>query len=525
LVHAKPVLPAGHGELLARPAYSQWADLARHNHAAAAGWAFTVAGRSAADVRSLARREALDAAASFSARLGVDVDAPGSPDELIVATGHQPELYHPGVWIKDFLLQRLAEETGASAFDVVVDSDGFDTLSVSSPCLQPDVHRCTQYLAVGSRDSCFVCSPVPSEHEVADWIAAVALQLESLPAPSIRRHFAEFASALRSARADAHDLAELVTFARRRFEAAAGTSYLELPATSMCASEAFSAFVVDMALDAPRFHAAYNGALADYRSINKTRNAAQPFPDLEASGGRYELPLWLVEPHARQTVWCSVDGGVLSLFDADGRVLVELPGSAEDAIAALQAAGLMLAPKALSLTLYVRAFACDLFIHGVGGGGYDRVTDDVFVRYYGVEAPAYAVASITMYLPLGMHVVTEEEVSAARERLNRLEHNPDASLGEVEFDTAEERLQATALAAEKSDLVSAIAVQGADKKSLGLRIREVNAALGILLAPLRESLEAEVASLESQRTASEILTDRTYPLCFWSPLEVADKAR
>jgi len=25
--------------------------------------------------------------------------------------------------------------------------------------------------------------------------------------------------------------------------------------------------------------------------------------------------------------------------------------------------------------------------------------------------------------------------------------------------------------------------------------------------------------------ASEILTDRTYPFCFWSPEEIADKAR
>ncbi len=53
------------------------------------------------------------------------------PGSAIVMTGHQPELYHPGVWVKDFLLQRLSEETGASAIDVVVDSDGFDTVSVS----------------------------------------------------------------------------------------------------------------------------------------------------------------------------------------------------------------------------------------------------------------------------------------------------------------------------------------------------------------------------------------------------------
>ena len=70
-----------------------------------------------------------------------------------------------------------------------------------------------------------------------------------------------------------------------------------------------------------------------------------------------------------------------------------------------------------------------------------------------------------------------------------------------------------------------IALPGADKKQLGARIRENNAELSLVLEPLRQELVAELASLESQYAASEILTDRTYPFCFWSPLEVADKAR
>jgi hypothetical protein len=346
-----------------------------------------------------------------------------------------------------------------------------------------------------------------------------------LPAPAIRRHFSDYATALRSAHDDAENLAELLTFTRRRYEASAGTTYLELPATSLARSEAFAAFVVDAALSAERFSAAYNAALADYRVVNKTRSSAQPFPDLTTRDGAIELPLWHLVDHTRQSVWVEPHPAGVRLLGDEGAVIVELPSDPEAAIAALLAAGVQLAPKALALTLFTRAFACDLFIHGVGGGGYDRVTDDVFRDYFGVEPPAYTVASITMYLPLGMHVITDEEVSAARERLNRVVHNPDAMLGEVEFDDAEERHRALTLAAEKSELVAAIAVPGADKKALGLRIRGVNAELAELLAPLRDSLADELARLESQQATSEILTDRTYPLCFWSPLEIADKAR
>ena len=89
------------------------------------------------ELRRIARREAVAASSAFSARLGVPVRSVDGEPELLVVTGHQPELYHPGVWIKDFLLQRLSDETGATAIDLVVDSDGFESLDIHSPCLRP----------------------------------------------------------------------------------------------------------------------------------------------------------------------------------------------------------------------------------------------------------------------------------------------------------------------------------------------------------------------------------------------------
>ena len=284
--------------------------------------------------------------------------------------------------------------------------------------------------------------------------------------------------------------------------------------------------MVDLALNASRFSAAYNAELADYRIVNKTRSPAQPFPDLALADGSIELPLWLLDAAGRSSVMVRpLAGGGAHLMGADGAPIVELPSDPAAAIDVLAASGVLIAPKALALTTFVRVFACDLFIHGVGGGRYDRVTDGVCRRYYRIEPPGFVVASITMYLPLGAHIVTDDEVADARARLNRLEHNPDALLGDVEFDSADEQASAVALAAEKTRLVAAIAAPDADKKALGLGIREVNAELAALLAPLREGLEAEVAALEAQLAASDILTDRTYPFCFWSPLEVADKAR
>ncbi len=522
MARAKTTTPSGHGEVVTRPDYSDWASVAHAASAAAASWTFEIAGTHVGELRALARQEAIARARVFSARVGAPIAPVDDEPALLAVTGHQPEFYHPGVWIKDFLLQRFAEETGAAALDLVVDSDGFEALEIHSPCLKPDVHVCRAYLAIGTTDGCYGCTPVPPADAIEEFCAGGAAHLATLPAPALGHHFARFCDELRGAAGDARNAAELVTFARRRYEASAGTDYLELPVSSMAGSEAFAAFATHLALDAAAFADAYNAALAAYRERTGTRSAAQPFPDLQRDGELVELPLWLLDGH-RRTVWAR--GGATPALVVDGETVCELSTDAGRARALLLASGVSLAPKALSLTLFTRLLVADLFIHGIGGGRYDQVTDDVFRRYLGVEPPPFAVASMTMYLPLGARVVRDEEVEALSMGLNRLRHNPDQMLDEVEFESGEEHTRAVALAQEKGALVAAIAAPEADKKALGLRIREVNAELAQLMAPIEADMRQELDQLQQLREASEILTDRTYPFCFWDPSEVADKAR
>lgn len=522
----RPAIPAGHGELLEEPPYAEWHEALGANLEAVSDWSFDVAGLDAKELRGRARTELLAAASAFSERLGVPVrerSASGVRAPLIV-TGHQPDLYHPGVWVKNFLLQRFAREQSADTLDLVVDSDGFDNVAVSSPCLTPEPRRCVHYLAVGGAGSCYATAPVPSAEHVEEFCRAVLSSLSGLTSPAPARHFTDFCSHLRAALPDSGNLAELLTFSRRRYEADAGTDYPELPVTLMAGSAAFARFVVHLAGNAAVFATAYNAELDAYRRQTRTRSKAQPFPDLEVRGGMIELPFWRIADGVRSPVHAEVtaDGGVT--FATSAGPFLAVPSEPEDAVAALLESGEVLAPKALALTMFVRMFVADLFIHGVGGGRYDRITDGVIRRFFGVEAPAYVIASLTLYLPLGARIVEDSELSELKERINRLEHNPDAALGEAEFTSAEERDQAMALADEKTRLVEAISLPGADRKALGLRIRQVNSELADIVSPLREALENELQRLEGLRHAAEILTDRTYPYCFWSPSDVADKA-
>ena len=142
--------------------------------------------------------------------------------------------------------------------------------------------------------------------------------------------------------------------------------------------------------------------------------------------------------------------------------------------------------------MFNRLFVADLFIHGTGGARYDLVTDAVIRRFFGIEPPRFAVASMTMYLPLGVHEVTPDEVEAAEQKLNRLVHNPDQLLDEMDFDRRPERAARGVRAGGREGAAHrrTIGAEGADKKALGGRIREVNERLAALLRPLADELGA-----------------------------------
>jgi hypothetical protein len=60
---------------------------------------------------------------------------------------------------------------------------------------------------------------------------------------------------------------------------------------------------------------------------------------------------------------------------------------------------LCLAPRALTLTMFFRLLLVDQFVHGIGGGRYDQVTDRIIETYFGVAAPAFSVTTATMFFP------------------------------------------------------------------------------------------------------------------------------
>ena len=63
-------------------------------------------------------------------------------------------------------------------------------------------------------------------------------------------------------------------------------------------------------------------------------------------------------------------------------------------------AGVRIRPRALTLTLWARLCLSDLFIHGIGGAKYDRITDQLIRCYFGIEPPELFVRALAALLRL-----------------------------------------------------------------------------------------------------------------------------
>ncbi|MFM8397032.1 MAG: hypothetical protein ACKOAH_04320, partial [Pirellula sp.] len=112
-------------------------------------------------------------------------------------------------------------------------------------------------------------------------------------------------------------------------------------------------------------------------------------------------------------------------------------------------------------TLFMRCFLADGFVHGIGGGIYDRLTDEIIRGFLGIEPPNYAIATATLHLPLPDDFslstqLAEGELIALKEQSHRIRSAPEKNLS---LSNPHER----ALAEAHAGLLAAIPRRGAKK--------------------------------------------------------------
>ncbi len=497
-------IPLRSGEAFCFPSIVQWDTLARDNAAALNRVSVALAGVPLADVRRQARAEVLTAAAAYAKALGLVGAAPGAGGPLVV-TGHQPTFFHPGIWLKHLVVDRVARDTGGIGLSMSVDTDTPQEIGVDVP------HREGRELRLVHETLLRVGPDVPYEAidapSAADWQAFVNrlhAHLDTVPLPEAMQALQVFAEAAGTPTRETNFVGFL-TAARRRYEG--NRSYGEVAVSLLSGCQTFKRFAWHLLSDGAHFVAIYNKHLGLYRARYKVRTSAQPFPDLTSDADRQELPFWILSNRRRQPLFVQRRGNTIRLFAGSTHVLDANATAGPDVLRDVALHG-----RALTLTAFTRLCVADLFVHGVGGGRYDRVTDAVIRDYFGIEPPAYAVATATLHLPLRAFDPTAERQTLQR-RVLEIQHNPDRLLTHP---TSAQQAQVD----EKRALIVALeggALSHRERRAATQRIREINESLARTLTTELNDVKERQAEVERGGESTAAATYRDYPYCLFSP--------
>jgi hypothetical protein len=463
----------------------------------------------------------------------------------LIMSGHQPSLFHPGVWFKNFLLSSVAKHVRGTAINLVVDTDLAGALSIRVP-------------SVGSQGA--ATAEIPFDAPATD----VPWEMRWLIDPELWRSFPKRVhdeicklpgAASQNGATVLDHLWNHVESATNRSMANAERVLRELNAVptgnddsvksltrrharpGVCLSEGrhdleatYGLASHEVSIGSPpfwtRFHTfaeilagrhrelweIYNQELARFRVVNHIRSRSHPVPDLARDGDWHEVPLWLwsgANPRRRR-VFARTVGRTWEITDREEH---EIRGESSQTYSSLinaEVEGVKLRPRALITTMYARLVLSDLFIHGIGGAKYDELTDEIIRRFFGIEPPAYLTATATFRLPIERPHVTADDVRQAMRRIRDLRYRPESFLRDpllAREPTMQRELQA--LADEKREYLRTHTLRGATREVYA-GLDRLNRAMHARLAPLEAHLRGEHARLIDEAQRSRLLGSREF---------------
>lgn len=511
--HRRLRAPKDNGGQLIEPPLSTVAALVERNRATATEADYDLQGRSLAELSAQARRELVSAALTYTRRYRDVPNYDGAASERVFLAGHQPQLFHPGVWFKNFVLSKLAREHAAVAVNLAIDSDTIKTASIRTPGGTVDEpHVESLPLDRPSAEIPYEERAIVDDHCLHSFGERVAKVIGSLVAdPLVREFWPKVIERSRHVR----NLGEVIAQARHQQEGAWGGTTLELPQSHVCSLPAFHWFAAHLLANLPRLWEAYNRSVADYRRANRIRSTAHPVPDLSLDDGWLEAPFWIwsADNMRRRRLFVRCVGDALVLSDRQSierRLSLSADGDASrgaEQLAQLAAEGVRLRTRALITTLFARVFLGDLFLHGIGGAKYDQVTDAIIERFFGIAPPQYMTLTATLRLPIERRVVTVADARSVDAQLRELKYHPERYLGASADGAAE-------IVATKQRWIETVpTIETARERARA--IESANLALQPWVAQRTAALINEREPLTKALRDEQLLGSREYAFCLY----------
>ncbi|MEX0714630.1 MAG: hypothetical protein WD278_19995 [Pirellulales bacterium] len=476
---------------------------------------YDVQGRALADLAAEARSQFVAEAWRYTSSYR-DVPEPPAAGPVLLA-GHQPQMFHPGVWLKNFALGYLAGRHGGTAVNLLIDGDTIKNAAIRVPVGSPaePFSRLVPY------DD--PTTEIPYEErgiQNASTFESFGRRAAEVIAPLVADPLVErFWPMVVGRSRETGNLGECLAQARHQLEGGWGLSTLEMPLSRVCTLGAFAWFAAHWLAQLPRLHAIYNDSVALYRRVHRIRSLNHPVPGLAADGDWLEAPFWIWtsrRPHRRR-VFARARGRETLLTDREGfELALPLTSDGDGAAAAaclaeLPGRGIRLRTRALATTLFARMFLGDLFLHGIGGGKYDQLTDLIVRRFFGIRPPPWIVLSATLHLPIPRPPACEHDVRGAAQRLRGLTYHPERHVALDQLRPSEVSTVERLIATKRRWIETEPAPANARRRCR--EIRAVNEALQAWVEPLRRHWLAEHDRLVQSGRALATLSWREYAFC------------
>lgn len=515
-------VPRTDRSLLVQPALDVALRAAVTNRAHLESAGVDIQGRSLTTLRRWAREACLAEAQQHTQSLvRADIPLPDTRRQPVFLSGHQPSLYHPGVWVKNFAIDRLAKSSGGLSLNLIVDNDTLSSTTLRVPTgtrEQPSLSRVPF-------DQPRAVQPWEDAHIVDHGLfSSFDERVESeMSRWGLRPLLADIWDDAVAQSAESTRLADCLSAARHCQERRWGLTNLELPISRLCQSEPFLWFAAHLLAHHARFRECHNRVLGDYRQLNRVRSRNHPVPALREQAGWQECPFWVwsAGDTQRRGVFARQWDREVHLSDGQ-RTIARLPLTrdteaccAVEALRELSVQGLRFRTRALTTTLFARLCLGDLFVHGIGGAKYDEMTDQIIRTFFNITPPRFLTMSATLYLPMAEpFAVDEGDLRGIRRLLRDLEFNAERhGLGPT----------AAALIQQKQGLLAEKAASRASglsrRQRMALRpqnrrrhlqLAEVERELAALAGSQRQAALDELTRVTRQLSANRVLRDREY---------------
>ncbi|MFN8708029.1 MAG: hypothetical protein ACK526_20765 [Planctomyces sp.] len=452
-----------------------------------------------------------------------------SDSSSLIVTGHQPVIFHSGLTFKYRMTESAAAAVGGVSLAVIMDTDDGDAGKFEFPRFAAEDQQhwppadssgrtfqniTSDSATLGKGSGLFFSQSLKSGSQIQTLRDQVIAGLLSTGCESAVTQATRAFDACAALSNQGVSVAEANVIVRRA--AGIGTNTLEFPFSEFCQLPEVIELTRSILNQAEEFSEQYNRALDSFRLKQRIDNPANPFPNLNRRGSDFELPFWLIHRASgvRQRLQIRKQGELLEIHGDEGTVTSTDSGITNDTLKSLRELGLLIVPRGALITAFMRLLAADLFVHGIGGGRYDRFTDELIRLWWNIEPSAWTVATASRYLFRDLRKQLED-LDALESKFRDYQYNPQRYLEAGVFSAVfEGRLKV--LLTEKQRLVEELKT----RQSARLPATDVGRQVQQITDQIREAVTGEFS--EQRLLRSKVSDDnrsavfsRLYPWFFF----------